>query len=179
MKQSRRESLEETGGSAFAPHTMPSASSGASNRRATRGTRFVPEPRQGGDAPSVHSYTRATSRFDPDQSSLFHWKNRKAASRLRFQKASARRLSYSSPRMARYEIPKQLPELVECGDAFVPSDEATLEEWQRHKNPDNSVDQILKLANKLALPDNIPLLPRLRALAEANVLAFNRKFWRL
>ena len=86
------------------------------------------------------------------------------------------RLSYPSSRMARYEIPNQLPEFVECGDAFIPSDEATLEEWQRHKNPDKSVNQILKLAGKLALPDNIPLLPRLRALARANVLAFNRKF---
>jgi hypothetical protein len=78
--------------------------------------------------------------------------------------------------MARYEIPKLLPEFVECGDAFVPSDEATVEEWQRHKNPDESVNQILKLAKKLGLPHNIPLLPRLRALAKANVLAFNRKF---
>jgi hypothetical protein len=86
------------------------------------------------------------------------------------------RLSYPSPIMARYEIPKQLPEFVECGNAFVPSNEATVEEWQRHKNPDNSVDQILKLAAKLALPDNVPLLPRLRALAKTNVLVFNRKF---
>jgi len=86
------------------------------------------------------------------------------------------RLSYPSPTMARYEIPNQLPEFVECGDAFIPSNEATLEEWQRHKNPDKSVDQILKLAAKLALPDNTPLLPRLRALARANVIAFNRKF---
>jgi hypothetical protein len=78
--------------------------------------------------------------------------------------------------MARYEIPEQLPEFVECGDAFIPSNEATLEEWQRHKNPDNSVNQILKLAEKLTLPDNVPLLPRLRALARSNVLAFNRKF---
>jgi hypothetical protein len=78
--------------------------------------------------------------------------------------------------MARYEIPKQLPEFVECGGAFVPSDEATVGEWQRHKNPDKSVNQILKLAKKLGLPDNIPLLPRLRALAKANVLAFTRKF---
>lgn len=77
--------------------------------------------------------------------------------------------------MARYEIPKQLPEFVECGDVFVPSDEATVEQWQRHKNPDNSVDQILKLAKKIGLPDNIPLLPRLRALAKVNVLAFNQK----
>jgi hypothetical protein len=80
--------------------------------------------------------------------------------------------------MARYEIPNQLPEFVECGGAFVSSNEATLEEWQRHKNPDNSVNQLLKLAGKLALPNNIPLLPRLRALARANVLAFNRKFRR-
>jgi len=86
------------------------------------------------------------------------------------------RLSYPSPTMARYEIPTKLPEFVECGDAFIPSNEATLEEWQRHKNPDKSVNQILKLAGKLALPDNVPLLPRLRALARANVLAFNRKF---
>jgi len=79
--------------------------------------------------------------------------------------------------MARYEIPNELPEFVECGgDAPVPSDEATVEEWQRHKNPDNSVDQILKLAEKIGLPDDIPLLPRLRALARANVLAFNQKF---
>ena len=78
--------------------------------------------------------------------------------------------------MARYEIRNQLPEFVECGDALIPSNEATLEEWQRHKNPDKSVDQILKLTGKLALPDNILLLPRLRALARANVLAFNRKF---
>jgi hypothetical protein len=85
-------------------------------------------------------------------------------------------LSYPSLSMARYEIPEQLPEFVECGDAFIPSNEATLEEWQRHKNPDNSVDQILKLAAKLALPDNTPLLPRLRALAGTNVLSFNRKF---
>jgi hypothetical protein len=78
--------------------------------------------------------------------------------------------------MARYEIPNRLPEFVECGDAFVPSNEATLEEWQRHKNPDDAVNQILKLAKKVGLPDNIPLVPRLRALANANVLAFNRKF---
>ena len=79
--------------------------------------------------------------------------------------------------MARYEIPKELPQFVECGeDAPVPSDEATVEEWQRHKNPDNSVVQILKLAEKIGLPDDIPLLPRLRALARANVLAFNQKF---
>jgi len=77
--------------------------------------------------------------------------------------------------MARYEIPKELPEFVECGDAFVPSDEATLEEWRRHKNPDKSVYQILKLAKKIGLPDSVPLLPRLRALARLNVLAFNRK----
>ena len=51
-----------------------------------------------------------------------------------------RRLSYPSPSMARYEIPKQLPEFVECGDVFIPSDEATVEQWQHHKNPDNSVD---------------------------------------
>ena len=56
------------------------------------------------------------------------------------------------------------------------AEEATLEEWQRHKNPDKSVNQILKLAGKLALPGNVPHLPRLRALARANVLAFNRKF---
>jgi hypothetical protein len=56
--------------------------------------------------------------------------------------------------MARYEIPKQLPEFVECGDAFVPSNEATVEQWRRHKNPDNSVDQILKLAKKIGLPDS-------------------------
>jgi hypothetical protein len=78
--------------------------------------------------------------------------------------------------MARYEIPKLLPEFVESGDASVAPDEATIEEWQRHKNPDTSVDQILKLAKKLGLPGNIPLLPRLRALAEAKVLAFNQKF---
>lgn len=77
--------------------------------------------------------------------------------------------------MARYEIPSQLPEFVECGDAFVPSAEATVGEWLRHKNPDNAVRQILKLAAKLELPDNIPLLPRLRALTKANVLAFTRK----
>jgi hypothetical protein len=77
--------------------------------------------------------------------------------------------------MAQYEIPRQLPEFVECGDAFVPSDEATVGEWLRHKNPDKSVTQILKLARELGLPDNIPLLPRLRALAKANILAFNRK----
>jgi hypothetical protein len=131
---------------------------------------------RGRPGPTRQLYTRASSRFDPDQSSLFHWKNRKSASRLRFPKASAGRLSYPSPSMARYEIPEQLPEFVECGDAFIPSNEATLEEWQRHKNPDNSVNQILKLAAKLALPDNTPLLPRLRALARSNVLAFNRKF---
>jgi hypothetical protein len=88
---------------------------------------------------------------------------------------SATQLSFTEHGSIR-EIPKQLPEFVECGDAFIPSNEATLEEWQRHKNPDKSVNQILKLAGKLALPGNIPLLPRLRALARHNVLAFNRKF---
>jgi hypothetical protein len=78
--------------------------------------------------------------------------------------------------MARYDIPEQLPDFVECGEAFVPSDEATVGEWQRHKKPDKSVNQILKLAKKLRLPDNTPLLPRLRALAKANVLAFTRRF---
>jgi hypothetical protein len=76
--------------------------------------------------------------------------------------------------MARYEIPSQLPELVECGDAFVPADEATVGEWQQHKKPDKSIEQILKLAEKLRLPDNEPLLPRLRALAKGNVHPFTR-----
>jgi hypothetical protein len=79
--------------------------------------------------------------------------------------------SEQSNRSSMQERPGPTPQ-----SSFVPSDEATVQEWQRHKNPDNSVDQILKLAKKFGLPDNIPLLPRLRALAKANVLAFNRKF---
>ena len=105
---------------------------------------------------------------------MFRWKNRKAAA-ISKSFGAATQLSFAE-HMARYEIPERLPEFVECGDAFVPANEATLEEWQRHKNPDNSVNQILKLAAKLALPDNTPLLPRLRSLARSNVLAFNRKF---
>jgi hypothetical protein len=76
--------------------------------------------------------------------------------------------------MARYEIPSRLPELVECGDAFVPADEANVAEWRRHRNPDRSIKQILKLAEKLRLPDDEPLLPRLRALAKGNALPFTR-----
>ncbi len=77
--------------------------------------------------------------------------------------------------MARYDIPKQLSEFVEYGDVFVPSEDATVGEWLRHKNPDIAVRQILKLARKLGLPDNTPLLPRLRALAKTNVLACARR----
>ncbi len=63
---------------------------------------------------------------------------------------------------------------MECGDVFVPSDGATVGEWLRHKNPDIAVRQILKLARKLGLPDDTPLLPRLRALTKNNVLAFRK-----
>ena len=41
------------------------ASSGLSNRRATRGTRFVPEPRQGGDAPGPRVQSLHPRRIAP------------------------------------------------------------------------------------------------------------------
>ena len=58
-----------------AAHGAEAASSGLSNRRATRGTRFVPRKlSEKGDDPVrvCDHYSRAASYLDPDQSSLFH-----------------------------------------------------------------------------------------------------------
>src|SRR5262249_35164388 len=132
MRENRRLCLSAPNNAARAE----AASLGPSNRRATRGTRFVPETRQGGDTPvpGCNHYTHASSHLDPSQSSMFRWKNRKAAA-ISKSFGAATQLSFAE-HMARYEIPERLPEFVECGDAFVPANEATLEEWQRHKNLD-------------------------------------------
>jgi putative hemolysin len=40
---------------------------------------------------------------------------------------------------------------------------------------DRDVDQFVRIANRLGLADDVPLLPRLRALANENVTSLPRK----
>jgi hypothetical protein len=74
--------------------------------------------------------------------------------------------------MSRIVIPPTRPEWLETGDHFIPSETATAGQWRAHRKPDRDVDQFVKIADRLGLADDVPLLPRLRALANENVVCF-------
>jgi hypothetical protein len=75
-------------------------------------------------------------------------------------------------------IPTSRPVWLETDDHFVPSETATTGQWRAHQKrmpPDRDVDQFVRIANRLGLADDVPLLPRLRALAKENVTSLPRK----
>lgn len=80
--------------------------------------------------------------------------------------------------MSRMTIPARRPEWLETEDHFVPSETATAGQWRAHQMRmpyDRDVDQFVRIANRLGLADDVPLLPRLRALANDNVTCMPRK----
>jgi hypothetical protein len=69
-------------------------------------------------------------------------------------------------------IPTARPVWLETDDHFVSSETATAGQWRAHQMRmprDRDVDQFVRIANRLGLADDVPLLPRLRALANENV----------
>jgi hypothetical protein len=80
--------------------------------------------------------------------------------------------------MNRITIPAKHPEWLQTEDHFVPSETATAGHWRAHQQrmpSDPNVDQLVGIANRLALADDVPLLPRLRALANENITCLPRK----
>jgi hypothetical protein len=82
----------------------------------------------------------------------------------------------------RYEIPTGLPAFVETDDgALTGRDEATAVQWREHKKRTlyladrRVVSQLLKTAAAANISDDVPLLPRLRALAADNVVSLPRR----
>ena len=76
--------------------------------------------------------------------------------------------------MNRMTIPAKRPEWLQTEDHFVPSETATAGHWRAHQQRmpyDPDVDQFVRIANRLALADDVPLL----ALANENVTCLPRK----
>jgi hypothetical protein len=75
-------------------------------------------------------------------------------------------------------IPATRPVWLETDDHFVPSETATAGEWRAHQKRrprDHDVAQFVRIANRLGLADDVPLLPRLHALAKENVTSLPRQ----
>jgi len=81
-----------------------------------------------------------------------------------------------------YELPRRLPTFIEVEpDVFTSSDEATVAQWRkqkelrRHRTDSirRAVRRMVQLADALGISDDVPLLPRLKALANGNVVALN------
>ena len=80
--------------------------------------------------------------------------------------------------MKRVTIPAKRPEWLQTEDQFVPSETATAGQWRAHQKRmprDYDVDQFVRIANRLGLADDVPLLPRLHALATDNVTSIPKK----
>jgi hypothetical protein len=76
--------------------------------------------------------------------------------------------------MSRIVIPPTRPEWPETDDHFIRSETATAGQWRAHRKPDRDVDQFVKIADRIGLADDVPLLPRLHALANENVVCFRK-----
>ena len=81
--------------------------------------------------------------------------------------------------LTRYEIPAALPAFVEIeGGSFTSHEKATLAQWRYHGSKGNDrqiVDQLLLLAAKVGVPDDVPLVPRLIAASGDNVVVLHVK----
>jgi hypothetical protein len=83
--------------------------------------------------------------------------------------------------MSRMTIPGTRPEWLETDDHFIRSETATVGQWRAHNKrcSDRDVDQFVRLADKLGIADDVPLLPRLHTLAIENVICLPKKRVRL
>ena|SRR5690242_11675748 len=74
-------------------------------------------------------------------------------------------------------IPRTWPEWLETDDHFVRSETATVRQWRAHNKRcfDRDVDQFVRIADKLGIADDVPLLSRLDALANENVTCLPNK----
>jgi hypothetical protein len=82
-------------------------------------------------------------------------------------------------RLTRHEIPCALPAFVEIeGGQYISHREATIAQWRYHGSKGNDqhiVDQLLQLAAKVGVPDDVPLMPRLRSVSGDNVFVLHVK----
>ena len=79
--------------------------------------------------------------------------------------------------MSRMTIPRTRPEWLETNDHFIRSETATVGDWRAHRKrcSDRDVDQFVRLADKLGIADDVPLLPHLQALTNENVICLAKK----
>ena len=87
-----------------------------------------------------------------------------------------------------YRIPRKLPGFIEAdneGNAFIDSEQATVAQWRaagRYIAQQNeyapwrlrAVRQMVRIASAFEIPEDVSLLPRLRAIAAANVVNLRR-----
>jgi hypothetical protein len=74
-------------------------------------------------------------------------------------------------------IPRTRPEWLQTDDHFIRSETATLGQWRAHNTrcSDRDVDQFIRLADKLGIANDVPLLPHVHALANENVICLPKK----
>lgn len=79
--------------------------------------------------------------------------------------------------MSRMAIPTTRPEWLETDDNYIRSETATAGQWRAHnyRCSDYDVDQFVRVADKLGIADDVPLLPHLHALANENVICLPKK----
>lgn len=80
--------------------------------------------------------------------------------------------------MRRMTIPATRPAWLQTDEHFIPSETATAGQWRAHQARmprDRDVDEFVRIANRLGLADDVPLLPRLRVLANENVTCLPSK----
>lgn len=81
--------------------------------------------------------------------------------------------------LTRHEIPSALPAFVEIeGGGLISREKATLAQWRYHGSKGNDqqiVDQLSQLAARVGVPDDVPLMPRLWAVSEGNVVVLHVK----
>ncbi len=80
-----------------------------------------------------------------------------------------------------YKLPRTLPGFVEIApDQFRACEELTVDEWRTAKQFESeywrkrSVIRMVKLADLLSVPGDVPLLPYLRSIASDNVAVLSR-----
>ena len=77
----------------------------------------------------------------------------------------------------RHRLPATLPAFVEYElGKFVCQQSATAAEWRAAKKVrrDRDVAQVVRIADAIGIPDEVVLLPRLRALSDVKVVVLKR-----
>ncbi len=77
-----------------------------------------------------------------------------------------------------YRLPTEFPGYVRIEHAFIGYDHATIPHWQSHRANGNDrrlVNHLLRIAKLAGVPNDVPLVSHLRALAKQNVIMLKNR----